>query len=130
VQLLGPVTDRLGRHGTGIAVNSHGSTSELIFDSHDIAQRGHAQRDRAGTIHVSLGAADADRGREHGIESTGHLTANGVSQDRVRSGRQVTAVMLDRTERDDHRRLPLVDKPAQLTPEPASWCAFGCDRRV
>jgi hypothetical protein len=37
VRLLGATTDRLGRHGIGFALTSHGSTSELILDPHDSA---------------------------------------------------------------------------------------------
>lgn len=37
VRLLGQATDRLGRHGIGIALPSQGSTSELILDPHDSA---------------------------------------------------------------------------------------------
>ncbi|MGI8714438.1 MAG: CU044_5270 family protein, partial [Solirubrobacteraceae bacterium] len=36
-RLLGPVSDRLGRPGIGIALTSHRWTSELILDPHDSA---------------------------------------------------------------------------------------------
>jgi hypothetical protein len=35
VRLLGSATDRLGRHGIGMALTSDGSTSELIFNPRD-----------------------------------------------------------------------------------------------
>lgn len=35
VKLLHSVTDHLGRHGSAVSLNSHGTTSELIFNQHN-----------------------------------------------------------------------------------------------
>ncbi|MEO6858522.1 MAG: CU044_5270 family protein [Solirubrobacteraceae bacterium] len=55
VRLLGPVIDRLGRHGIGLALTSHdasypGWTFELIFDAHDSALLGDRRVDNTGQL--------------------------------------------------------------------------------
>ncbi len=50
VRLIGAVTDRLGRHGIGIALTSHGSTSELIFNPRNSSMLAEQTVNRAGQV--------------------------------------------------------------------------------
>ena len=48
IQNLGPMTDRLGRHGVGVGISGHGVRDELIFDPGHLGGAGGGEcRDRA-----------------------------------------------------------------------------------
>nr|WP_235347125.1 hypothetical protein [Brevibacterium sp. UCMA 11754] len=51
---------------------------------------------------------------EYRAEPLGDLSAAGVSEDHVRAKRQMAAVVLERPEWHDHRRVAGVDLPPQL----------------
>jgi hypothetical protein len=64
VELLGTVTDHLGRSGTAVGYSSHGNTQELIFDPQTSALLGEQTLDGNGAVvdwsaYVSSGVVDS-----------------------------------------------------------------------
>ena len=60
-------------------------------------------RERSHVAPLLLGVPNANRGRQHGIESISHHLSHEVRQQRVAAERKMATLVLNRAERDDDR---------------------------